>query len=149
MGAQAEQLKKAFLVSTPIIIVFLLAIGWRLATMQPPPPRVIKVNQNEPVEEAEKQLAQAKLLYEDARKLEGPDAVAKLREAQRLLQDASAKIQTVREKVGDPEPGHEWPFEPLDQKVTMLNVSVRKELIARLDEAPSSPSPSPSPKTPG
>jgi hypothetical protein len=120
-----ERWKKALLATTPILMVLLLTLGWKLSQDEPRKPAV-RFNS------LDKDVAWAEELYRNAKEAEraaeadGPDAAAKLAEAMTSCEDGLAVLDKVRADAGDPEPGREFPFEKDYQDLEMLLVLCRK-----------------------
>jgi hypothetical protein len=120
-----ERWKKTFLATTPIFMILLLTVGWKLS-QDPDKPRI-------DVKPLDKDVAWAQDLYRTAREAkraaetDGPDAAAKLAEAMSDCEDGLAILDKVRTEAGDPEPGHEFPFEKNHQELEMLLISCRKD----------------------
>jgi hypothetical protein len=144
-GGQSEQYKKAFLYSTPIIVIFLLVVGIKLALMEEPKQTVIVDDPNKDIAGCRDKYNQAKTLYNTGHGIDGEAGTAKVKEAQKLLQEASGTIQEIRQKQADKRKAEgkedtgkndkgqaEYDaYEDLDQQIASLLVLVRKELQMR------------------
>lgn len=149
----AENWKKAFLVSTPIFMVVLLAIGYQLSTVQPKPPVVIDLNA-----EVDRLRAEAHALWKEARDryeigaatpLKSPQGLDELVRAKTLLEKARDLVEVVREKEDTPDlhaprPGERvsTATDELSLTINQLLMMTRKQLLER-DWVPPSASTAP------
>lgn len=134
--------KRMFLIATPFTILLLLGFGAYLYSLPEPKEAVVTViDPNVDAKLAGDKFLQAKTLYESGHNTEGPAGTAKVKQAQKLLQEASELLEKAREKSdknGDGASGVNSSgkveynaFEDLDPKIgTLLNL-VRKELLMR------------------
>ena len=107
-------LKKAMFLATPIMLVVFIAIAAAVANKGSEPPKRIINNDNDRVAKASTLRKEAKDLLDQANRLgDGTNEQRRplYKGARKKLQEASAILDDVREKAGEPGDGKEFPFE--------------------------------------
>lgn len=136
----AERMKKVFLSVTPILMILLLAIGWKLSQIEPEKPKVEEIRYDKDIEKARQMYSQAKAAFDQGMKNE-QGGLPKLKEAKKLCEDAKVIIDNVRNAVGEaeqktgananPKEVQNYEFETLDQQLSSLLVMCRKTILER------------------
>src|SRR4051812_33962590 len=118
-----ERWKKAFLATVPVFMLLLLTAGWKLA-QEPEKPKVRYSRPDNDVTWARELFARAKAAKRAA-EADGPEATGQLAEAMSDCEDGLAILDKVRDDSGEPEPGHEFPFERDYQEINKLLIMCR------------------------
>ncbi len=104
-------LRRITLTCVPIAMVLLLTAGWKLATLEARPAPVRRLDPT----------ADARFLYEEAKKVSTTDREL----ARSYCDDGIAIIDSERARLGDPEPGKNWEFEELQERLIALKITLR------------------------
>lgn len=149
---QGPDAGRIFLYFVPGVILVLLGLGYYVATLpDAKPPEQQTISFDGKVAEAKKMYVQAKAAYEAGSSQEGAAGLPKLKEAKKLLEDASGIIQKVREdldaldekqksdpnfkieqgKTADLSKGGGYQFDYDEQQINQLLVMCRKAILER------------------
>lgn len=143
--------KRLFLYATPFTMAVLLGMGYYLSQLpdKEAKPQVVEVHFEPEIAKAKAKYEQAKSLYTAGKAIDGEAGIPKFRESEKLLHEANEIIDKVRDELeklppSAPDPKNPgaaapyYPFEDTSQQITMLLVSCRKEIAARLPDIPTS-----------
>jgi hypothetical protein len=106
-----SDLRRITFTCVPIAMVLLLTAGWKLATLDDRPPITRKVSPTE----------NARFLLEEAKKASTTDRDL----ARYYCDEGIAIIDSERARVGDPEPGKNWDFEEVQERLFALKITLR------------------------